>query len=47
MENVRSVVVVLWNGEEDTVLSWDVQTTHDVGLRIIIEIGNGYEKRGE
>lgn len=35
MENVRSVVVVLWNGEEDTAVSWDVQTTHDVGLRII------------
>ena len=34
MENVRSVVVVLWNGEEDTVLSWDVQTTQNAVLHI-------------
>ena len=35
MENVRSVVVVLWNGEEDTAVFGDAQITHDVALPIM------------
>ena len=35
MENVRSVVVVLWNGEEDTAVFWDAQIIQNVGLLII------------